>query len=84
MRFVMKASCAPDALLLSQFDRAGLGTDGNPVLVERLDQDLPHVFVVRVKVEDVSHHVGQTLTREFLLGCDMKEKELKTITGGRK
>lgn len=77
MCLVMKASRAPDALLLSQFDGIGLGSDGNPVLVERLDQDLPRVFVVRVKVEDVSHHVGQTLTGEFLLGCEMKEKEIK-------
>lgn len=68
----MKASCAPDALLLSQFDRGGLGPDGNPMLVQRFDQDLPHVFVVRIKVEDVSHDIGQTLAREFLLGCEKK------------
>lgn len=53
-------------LLLSQVDGAGLGSNGNPVLVQRFDDDLSHVFVVRVKVEDVSHHVGQTLLGEFL------------------
>lgn len=74
--FVIRVSCAPDALLLSQLDRAGLGSDGNTVLVERFNQDLPHVFVVRVKVEDVSHHVGQTLAGEFLLGCEMNENEI--------
>lgn len=59
---------APDALLLSQFDRAGLGSNGNPVLVQRFDQNLSHVFVVWVEVEDISHHVRQTFVREFLLG----------------
>ncbi len=58
-----------DALLLSQLDGAGFSSDGNPVLVQRFDQNLTHVFVVRVKVEDISHHVGQTLVREFLLGA---------------
>lgn len=64
---VVLASCAPSVLLLSQFDRCGLGPDGNPVLVQRLDQNLPHVFVVRVEVEDISHHIGQTLAGKFLI-----------------
>lgn len=63
---VILSSCAPGVLLLSQFDGGGLGSDGNPVFVQRFDQNLSHVFVVRVKVEDVSHHVGQTFVREFL------------------
>ncbi|TNN79079.1 hypothetical protein EYF80_010758 [Liparis tanakae] len=47
-------------------DRAGIGSDGNPVLVQRFHKNLSRVFVVRVEVEDVPHHVGQTLAGEFL------------------
>lgn len=59
-------SFPPQLLLLSQVDRSGLSSDGNPVFVQRFNQNLPHVFVVGVKVKDISHHVGQTLIWEFL------------------
>lgn len=72
----MLASCAPDVLLLGQVDWGGLGSDGDPVLVQHFDQNLSDVFVVWVKVKDVSHHVSQTLVREFLLGS-AKEKTHK-------
>lgn len=55
-------------LLLGQVDGGGLGSDGDAVLVQHFNQNLSDVFVVRVKVEDVAHHVGQTLVGEFLLG----------------
>lgn len=61
-------------LLLGQVDGGGLGSDGDAVLVQHFNQNLSDVFVVRVKVEDVAHHVGQTLVGEFLLG-GVKERD---------
>lgn len=64
----------PSILLLCQVDRRGLGPNGNPVLVKGLDQNLSHIFVVRVKVKDVPHHVGQTLVGESLRNDSEKER----------
>lgn len=70
---VILASRAPDALLLGQVDGGRLGSDGDPVLVQHFKQNLSDVFVVRVKVKDVAHHVGQTLIGEFLWRRDNTE-----------
>lgn len=43
------------------------------MLVQHFDQNLSDVFVVRVKVKDVPHHVGQTLVGEFLSGSVKEE-----------
>lgn len=68
------ASCAPArVLLLGQVDGGRLRPDGDPVFVQHFDQHLSDVFVVRVKVKDVPHHIGQTLIGEFLLGkCERR------------
>lgn len=68
VRYARLASRAPGVLLLGQVDGGGLGADGDPVLVQHLNQNLPDVFVVGVKVKDVAHHIGQALIGEFLLG----------------
>lgn len=54
-------------LLLSQMDRGWLGPDGDSMLVQSLDQNLPRVLIVRVEVEDVPHHVGKTLVGKPLM-----------------
>lgn len=74
----------PGVLLLCQLDRSGLGSDGNPVFVQRLNQNLPHVLVVGVEVEDIPHHVGQTLVRKFLVRVQGEVAEEKRNKKGKR
>lgn len=56
----------PGFLLLGQMDAGGFGSNGNAMLVQSCNQDLPHVLVVGIKVEHVPHHVSQALVWKFL------------------
>ena len=57
-------------------DVAGVGADGDAVLVERRDERLLQFVVVRVEVEDVAHDLRQTLVRIAL----QEIKEIKALS----
>lgn len=82
--YVILVSCAPGILLLSQFDRSWLGPNGNPMLVQRIHQNVPHVFVVRIKVKDVSHRVGQSFVGKFLVKKKRRGKKINVCWKDKK
>lgn len=48
-------------------DACGFGSDGNAMFVQSCNQNLPHVLVVGVKIEDIPHYISQAFIWKFLV-----------------
>lgn len=56
------------ALLLRQLHAGRLRSDGDPVFVQNVRQNLPQVVVVGIEVKHIPDHAGETLRGKLLHG----------------
>lgn len=54
------------SLLLCQLHIGRLCSNGDPIFVQSVHQNLPHVVVVGIKVKYIPNHTGEAFSREFL------------------